>query len=78
VQFMRTHDSATLIGTIGMLLTLVAAGVQHFRISLHPHYFNHNAFYHLLQGIALFMIFVAARHFVTQSADRGHHAHLQA
>jgi hypothetical protein len=75
IQLMRTRDSATLFGTIGMLLTFVAAGVQHFGISLHPQYFNHNAFYHLLQGIALFMIFVAARSLVAQGADGGNHAH---
>lgn len=48
------------IGLYGLLLTLVAAAVQQARIALHPIYFNHNALYHLLQAIALFMIFRAA------------------
>ena len=47
------------LGLSGLILTLVAAGVQQARISLHPAYFNHNALYHLLQGIALFLIFCA-------------------
>jgi hypothetical protein len=42
------------------VLTLVAAAVQQARIALHPTYFNHNALYHLLQAIALFLIFRAA------------------
>ena len=45
------------IGLGGLVLTLVAAGVQQARLALHPTYFNHNALYHLLQGIALFFIF---------------------
>jgi uncharacterized protein DUF6962 len=48
------------IGVAGLLLTLVAAGVQQARVALHPTYFNHNALYHLLQAIALFLIFRAA------------------
>ena len=34
--------------------------VQQARVALHPAYFNHNAVYHLLQAIALFLIFRAA------------------
>lgn len=48
------------IGLYGLLLTLVAAAVQQARIALHPTYFNHNALYHLLQAIALFLIFRTA------------------
>ncbi|MGH7845470.1 MAG: DUF6962 family protein, partial [Candidatus Binatia bacterium] len=47
-------------GTIGLVLTFVAAGVQQGRIALHPVYFNHNAVYHVIQAVALFMIFRAA------------------
>ena len=64
VQLKRRRDRAALLGTVGMLLTFVAAGVQHFGIALHPHYFNHNALYHLGQGIALLLIFFAARRFI--------------
>jgi Family of unknown function (DUF6962) len=64
LQLRRRRDSAALLGVAGMLLTLLAAGVQHFRMSLHPQYFNHNAFYHLLQGMALLLIFLAARKFI--------------
>jgi hypothetical protein len=39
----------------------VAAGIQQGGIGLHPVYFNHNALYHLVQGIALALIFLAAR-----------------
>ncbi|HEX7793517.1 MAG TPA: hypothetical protein VF456_04160 [Vicinamibacterales bacterium] len=48
------------LGLGGLVLTLVAAGVQQSGIALHPKYFNHNALYHLLQAIALFLIFWGA------------------
>ena len=72
IQLARRRDSAATLGIAGMLLTFVAAGVQHFGISLHPHYFNHNALYHLIQGIALLLIFLAARKLIaeTESALR--------
>lgn len=48
------------LGLGGLALTLIAAGVQQSGIALHPKYFNHNALYHLLQAIALFLIFRGA------------------
>jgi|SRR3989344_3626499 len=41
----------------GILLSFVAALIQYFQISIHPTIFNYNALYHLIQGIALMMIF---------------------
>jgi hypothetical protein len=48
-------------GFIGLVLTLVAAAVQVGGIGLHPIYFSHNALYHVVQAIALLMIFRSAR-----------------
>ena len=48
-------------GVTGLALTLVAAVVQQARVGIHPVYFNHNALYHVIQGAALGMIFLAAR-----------------
>jgi hypothetical protein len=57
----RANPSMPLaLGLGGLVLTLIAAGVQQARIALHPTYFNHNALYHLLQAIALFLIFRAS------------------
>ena len=54
-------------GIIGVLLTFVAAGVQVGQVALHPHWFNHNALYHLIQVIALFAIARAAGGRTTES-----------
>jgi hypothetical protein len=57
----RSADGTPLrLGVWGLVLTLVAAGVQRARLALHPVYFNHNALYHLLQAVALFLIFRSA------------------
>jgi hypothetical protein len=61
--FTASRESAAMplaLGLGGLVLTLIAAGVQQSGIALHPKYFNHNALYHLLQAIALFLIFRGA------------------
>jgi len=57
-------NGTLLIGTGGMALSLIAAGVQQKQISLHRKYFNHNALYHLLQAIALGLIYWAAHELI--------------
>jgi hypothetical protein len=59
--YRRRREPAIGWGVAGLALTLVAAAVQQLRIGFHPVYFNHNALYHVIQGVALGMIFVAAR-----------------
>lgn len=52
-------------GIAGLTLTLIAAGVQHLHVAIHRVYFDHNALYHVVQGAALWMIFLAARYIST-------------
>jgi Family of unknown function (DUF6962) len=60
VAYRAQPSRPLLAGLSGLVLTLVAAAVQQSQIGLHPR-FNHNALYHLIQGIALLLIFDAAR-----------------
>jgi hypothetical protein len=55
----RTRGSA--LGLSGVALTLVAAGIQQGKVALHPRYFDHNALYHLVQGVALLFLFLGLR-----------------
>lgn len=55
---------ALAIGIAGLALTLAAAGIQRAGISLHPAYFDHNALYHGVQALALFLIYWSARYLV--------------
>lgn len=59
--YRRSPTRAEAYGIAGLVLTLVAAAIQQLRIPIHPDYFNHNALYHVVQAIALFLIFIAAR-----------------
>ena len=63
-RYTRDRNRGSLIGLAGLLLTLGASAVQQAHISINPRYFNHNALYHLLQGIALFLIYRAGQSLV--------------
>jgi hypothetical protein len=60
------HESAR-IGALGVLLTFVAAGVQQSELSLHSVYMNNNVIYHIIQAIALALVFVGARAAVSKT-----------
>ena len=66
IVYARVRQRPVLVGLAGLLLTFVAAGVQQAGVALHPIYFNHNALYHVIQAIALLMIFWSARWFVAR------------
>ncbi|HSA82702.1 MAG TPA: hypothetical protein VLE23_17930 [Geminicoccaceae bacterium] len=57
VSYARGQAGWVLIGLVGIVSTFIAAGVQQAGLAVHPVYFNHNALYHLIQGLALFLIF---------------------
>ena len=61
IAYHRVRRREVLAILAGLLLTLVAAGVQTARLTPHPVYFNHNALYHSIQAAAMFMIFYGAR-----------------
>ena len=71
LEYRRSKARSVGIGLAGLVLTLASAGVQRGGIGLHPLYFNHNALYHLIQAVALFMIFRGARWFVAKTTQRG-------
>lgn len=60
ISYSRLSAQPILIGLLGLGVTVAAAAIQRFGLSLHPAYFNHNATYHLVQAIGLLMIFQAA------------------
>ena len=63
-QYVQSREWGILIGVIGLALIFIASFIQQLGISLHPVYFNHNALYHFIIAVALFMIFRTARWFV--------------
>jgi hypothetical protein len=71
VKYRRAKRRKIAIGIAGLALTFVAAAVQRAGIPLHPDYFNHNALYHVIQGAALFMIFLSARFLIARENLEG-------
>jgi hypothetical protein len=59
VELRRRADSFAMDGLIAMALTLVAGLLQYLRVDFHPVFFNHNAVYHLFQGIAVYFLYRA-------------------
>jgi hypothetical protein len=65
-EWLRAPHQRIMLGIVGLALTFVAAAVQQLRIALHPVYFNHNALYHVIQGVALVLLYMCARHLTTR------------
>lgn len=57
----RARSRPLMLGIVGLGLTFVAAAVQQVKVAVHPVYFDHNALYHLIQFVALWLVFIAAR-----------------
>ncbi len=64
----RHPSRGALLAPAGLSLSLVASALQQARVGIHPAYFNHNALYHVLQGVALLLLYLAWRR-VPQGED---------
>ncbi len=71
VRWARTRTAAFASGAAGLIITLLASYLQQRGVGIHPVYFNHNALYHGLEALALFLIFRAARAGLPQPLARG-------
>lgn len=61
VAYARARERRILVAIAGLGLMFIAAAVQQAGIALHPIYFNHNALYHLIQAVALWLLFLGLR-----------------
>ena len=61
VAYARARERGILVAVAGLGLMFIAAAVQQARLALHPRYFNHNALYHLIQAVALWLLFLGLR-----------------
>jgi len=67
--FRRSRQLFLLLGASGLVLTFVAAFIQLTRVSIHPVYFDHNAFYHGVQAVAMALIFLGSRYLVGSARE---------
>lgn len=68
VRYWRVHSPGTVLGMAGLVLSLLAAAVQQLNINLHPDYLDHNTLYHLIQALALWLLYLCARRLLRPAA----------
>jgi hypothetical protein len=59
--YKNTKLKSVLKAIISILLTVIASIIQQLKIAIHPIYFNHNSLYHLIEFIALLMLFKSVK-----------------
>ncbi|MGD8331402.1 MAG: hypothetical protein PVJ49_18360 [Acidobacteriota bacterium] len=56
-RWLQRRTPGVSAGLVGMLVALIGAAGQQAGIGLHPVYFDHNAVYHLVQAVALYLLY---------------------
>ena len=64
--YRRNRLPIALTGFLGLALTLSAPIFQQAKVGFPSLHLNHNAVYHIIQAVALAMVFVAARWYITK------------
>jgi hypothetical protein len=57
-QAIRSRDTGWTLIAIGLIMSAGAAMLQQAKVAVHPVYFDHNAVYHVVQGIALVFLYL--------------------
>ena len=57
----RSNSAGWRLVALSFLFSAVAAVLQQTRVSIHPDYFDHNAVYHVVQGVALVVLYAGFR-----------------
>jgi hypothetical protein len=60
-QAIRDRSASWALIAIGLTISAGAALLQQAEVSIHPVYFDHNAVYHVVQGIALVVLYLGFR-----------------
>jgi len=60
VTYRHSPDPALAWGAAGLVLVFVGAGLQQLGVAVHRVRVDHNTLYHIIQGVALWLIYVAA------------------
>jgi len=64
VAYRRTRQQHLRMALYAIALMFVAVAVQQAQIGLHEQYFDHNALYHLIQGVAVFLLYWSIRRLI--------------
>ncbi len=74
VRYRRTRAKPAALGAAGLLLGIAAGGLQQVGYTPLPGRLSHNAFYHLLQMLALALLFSAGRDAMASRTGGERHA----
>lgn len=69
-HYRNKRAQPVLLGIIALLLTFASSGVQMLKIGLHPVYLDHNVLYHLMQFVAIALLYGTARHFAGMGDEK--------
>ncbi len=64
IAYLRSRNSAHLLGAAAMVVTLIAAVLQQAQVAIATLGITHNALYHLVQGVGLLLLFLSANRLV--------------
>lgn len=68
--YWRNPQKSLLLYSLAVFsLMPLAAILQQLKVAIHPTYFNHNATYHLVQAIAFYFFFLAAKDLINQKGS---------
>lgn len=56
-QAVRNRNAGWTLLAVSFAISLAAAALQQARVSIHSEHFDHNAVYHVLQGVALVLLY---------------------
>ena len=56
-QAMRSRSAGWTLIAASFPVSILAAVLQQARVSIHPEHFDHNAVYHVVQGVALVLLY---------------------
>ena len=61
VRYWRSRSPGSLFGLAGLVLSLLATGIQQLQFDLHLQYLDHNTLYHLIQALGLWLLYLGGR-----------------
>ena len=68
-QAIRSRSAGWTLIAVSFMVSAAAALLQQANVSIHPVYFDHNAVYHVLQGVALVLLYRGFRQAPAASAE---------
>jgi hypothetical protein len=60
-QAIQSRDAGWILVTTGLVLSAAAAILQQAKVAIHPIHFDHNAVYHVVQAIAVVVLYLGWR-----------------